>query len=1344
MTNAEHDDAFAHQANRLGMVTLDQVDEARLLQEEISSGSSPISLADALIQSGAITPVQKENVLKQLEARKTGGIKQLGQYKLLKKLGQGGMGAVYLSEDTLMQRKVAIKILPKKFADDAQFLSRFRREAKAAGNLNHVNICGAFSVGEEQGHHYYVMEYLPGQSLGEKINSENLIECDEAVQIVIQATRGLQYSHKHGFIHRDIKPDNIFLTDEGIAKILDMGLTKNILGGEETTALTQTGMAVGTPNYISPEQARGDRDIDGRTDIYSLGATFYHMITGMVPFQASNAAAIILKHLNEQVPNPQDANMDIPDGVVHIITRMMAKEPDDRYADCGELLEDLELVVDGQDPSSQMLEAEKSSVAQAKVRGGEPRRGRRATGARDAVRRRRATSANEGVPRRRTKGQRVPAEPRDEEHGEDRLSPPASDRLPLYIGGGVAAAILMVVAWFLVFSGKPEPATAKKSPTSEAAKKDPEAVRESDEPSTSAPGVTEPNVVEDGWEMKFRKIQTFAAEHPTKFDEIIQKYREFLGRVRRNPARPRFEDRVLLEIESVKKRLLASSEVALPGTGAGTSKSLADPRELARALFAKGRRPTDEELKRLTAMPPPPEPRRVDYSVLFARHGMHGWNGDYGSKADIAVVAGEQALRVQQGKGRHACYRTFDVFANRTRVRMRIYQKGIQKTQLCVQTNSSARCNVAFTLPPPEKWTEVRVALGEAEAKGVKLSNIPIRHIEIHGFPVKEGQGFFAISSFQIISGMPAAASQVEYAKRQGLPKETSLDLGNGVAMQFVLVPPGTFMMGYSGIQRAKPVHRVTLTKPFYLGKYEVTQAQHKRVMKKISRKTTNPNLPATSVSWDGCRTFCQKMTAMTEQAVRLPTEAEWEYACRAGTDTRYSFGDLEGELAHYAWFRGNAGGGIQRKGQKKHNAFGLYDMHGNAAEWCADVFSTYTNKALSDPVGPKQGDQMVVRGGSWKSAAFQCSSASRDIKSRGTMLPSLGFRVAMDVSQAMRGQKGAGATTDRSSDASLATGLVGHWRFDDGMGATASDSSGMGKRGKLVGGPVWVEEGKDGGALRFDGKDDYVEVPYDPLFELPNGGAAIALWLKVDPTVKLGQTTTMGVLRRYSHSNGMAAGNYELSLRQQGPTDPPALRVLVGNPRGHDVVKDAKAFSLGKWHHVAFVWNSTSLLLYVDGRRVVIRPRKAEVTYLPRLPLELGRSNGCHLRYFMGIMDDVRIYSRALRAEEVKALFDLGTSAPGISADVLRATAQGRASGRVDRYTIRKKLGSGRKGSAYVVYDEETRKEVCLKVGPVAGLNATDRDRFKERERSGEILRFDIIGDWYVLVEPVEGGGSR
>jgi formylglycine-generating enzyme required for sulfatase activity len=192
-------------------------------------------------------------------------------------------------------------------------------------------------------------------------------------------------------------------------------------------------------------------------------------------------------------------------------------------------------------------------------------------------------------------------------------------------------------------------------------------------------------------------------------------------------------------------------------------------------------------------------------------------------------------------------------------------------------------------------------------------------------------------------------------------PKEVNLDLGGGVMMKLVLIPAGKFMMG-----EGKDQHEVTISKPFYVGVTEVTQAQYEAVMGTNPSHFKGATNPVETVSWNDATEFCKKLSEKTRQAVRLPTEAEWEYACRAGTTSRFSFGDEDSALGDYAWHDDNSDRTTHPVGQKRPNAWGLYDMHGNVEEWCADWYGDYPKGAVTDPQGPASGTNRVLRGGAW------------------------------------------------------------------------------------------------------------------------------------------------------------------------------------------------------------------------------------------------------------------------------------------------------------------------------------------------------------------------------------------
>ncbi len=274
--------------------------------------------------------------------------KTLGGCRISRKIGSGGMGAVYEALHLGLDKKVAIKILPPEFTSHATALERFQREARAAAKLEHANIVQVLNVGNEGGYNFIVMQFVEGESLGRLVSQRKALPWREALKFIREAARGLASAHAAGVIHRDIKPDNILVSKDGVAKVADFGLARTL---DSAVSLSTTGQIMGTPDYMSPEQAQAQK-IDGRGDIYSLGATFYFLLCGKKPFHADTPLAIIMKHVSEPPRPLREFNPDVPVPVENVIAKMMAKKPEDRFADCTALITALDELERGGTPVS--------------------------------------------------------------------------------------------------------------------------------------------------------------------------------------------------------------------------------------------------------------------------------------------------------------------------------------------------------------------------------------------------------------------------------------------------------------------------------------------------------------------------------------------------------------------------------------------------------------------------------------------------------------------------------------------------------------------------------------------------------------------------------------------------------------------------------------------------------------------------------------------------------------------------------------------------------------------------------------------------------------------------------
>lgn len=269
---------------------------------------------------------------------------QIPGYQLLSKLGSGGMGAVYKARQISLDREVAIKVLPKKYASNPQFVERLYAEGKAAAKLNHPNIVGALDVGQAGDVHYFVMEYVEGTTVYDELMENIRYDEDEAIPVILAMARALEHAHKAGIVHRDVKPQNMMMTPDGVAKLADMGLARGATQGEDEAA---AGQVMGSPFYMSPEQILNKPDVDFRTDIYSLGASFYYMLLGKPPFDEPTAQAVMKAHVRKPLIAPHKADSRISEGVSQIIEVCMAKLKEDRYSNTSHLVEDIEAVAEG-------------------------------------------------------------------------------------------------------------------------------------------------------------------------------------------------------------------------------------------------------------------------------------------------------------------------------------------------------------------------------------------------------------------------------------------------------------------------------------------------------------------------------------------------------------------------------------------------------------------------------------------------------------------------------------------------------------------------------------------------------------------------------------------------------------------------------------------------------------------------------------------------------------------------------------------------------------------------------------------------------------------------------------
>jgi eukaryotic-like serine/threonine-protein kinase len=353
---------------RRGLATAAEVEACKSKRTQMTAtkekdGSK--SLLEIMVDAKVLTRSQMVRLLQEAGGNESNKKFQIPGYQVISKIGKGSMGVVYKAKQLSVDRIVAIKILLDTLAQNKEFIKRFEREAKIAARLSHNNIVNAIDAGEVDGHYFFVMEYVEGPTIKDYLDKHKTFNEKEALQIVLSVAEALKHAHTRGLIHRDVKPENIILTRDAV-KLADLGLAR--ITDDEKWGLSEAGMAIGTPYYISPEQVRGQTNIDIRADIYSLGATLYHMVTGRVPYGGDSPTEVMRKHVDPKVPivPPDHLNSNLSGGLGMVVETMMAKNREHRYQSPDDLILDLKCLMRDESP---MIAGQKPDVLQGLAEG---------------------------------------------------------------------------------------------------------------------------------------------------------------------------------------------------------------------------------------------------------------------------------------------------------------------------------------------------------------------------------------------------------------------------------------------------------------------------------------------------------------------------------------------------------------------------------------------------------------------------------------------------------------------------------------------------------------------------------------------------------------------------------------------------------------------------------------------------------------------------------------------------------------------------------------------------------------------------------------------------------------
>jgi len=1005
--------------------------------------------------------------------------REFGNYRIERKLGEGGMGAVFLAHDTKLDRQVAIKA-PFLNGDDQAAITRFKRETRLLAALRHPNICPVYEAGEVDGQHFMAMAYIDGRSLGEYLGDGKPLPPGAVAAVMFKLAGAIEDAHNAGIVHRDLKPANIMIDGRNEPLVMDFGLARS--HAEHATQLTAPGSLVGSPAFMSPEQVEGDPEqIGPPADIYALGVVMYQMLTGRLPFKAPFAKLLVLI-LTEEPQKPREINPEIHPALEGICLRAMAKDPANRMtaADLKEALrahiqnptqKDTAGLTDTRQPASTTtVSTTVSSTAGA-----------------SAITRELFDQLEGRLQRR----------------GRIRFFRNSVLALLLLILAGVAGC----AAWLwtdagsvIVKSGDPSvvvtvtrnghlvdefrtgdrPASnAYYSGNFTVAVKDPQLTGCSIEQPDFALQRGQLMIVEVQPPVE-RRVAIFVVTHQGRVSIQTVDEDKIVAALSGLPAGRFTMNRIDLQHGSGDKltqavdliaRLPQSPDIWLTGgRSAADNNSLTQLSRLKtlQGLHVKSGKVTAAGLKQLAALP---QLRRaafedtpLDNSALQALAGAATLNtlsfDGCGISSDglqqlqqlpalkslsiarnqltaegVAALAGFPALEELSlpGKAELTEEEVVSIAAIKNLRSLNLKGSGVQDPQLLkiasivtlelLDISDTSVTDNGLVDLQKSKLKEINVNNTQVSQHGVGWvqSVLPGARLDSRFTPGGKPLGVAQAA----IQAVEAKQRQQAYVRANNLKPEYQ----NSLKHTMRLIPPGDFRMGSSdelvavlnrglgntASNHEAPQRKVTITKPFYMGVKEITQAEYKAVTGADPSVTKDPNLPVGMVRWTDAVTFCNLLSKKEGReecysfspevtvnynatGYRLPTEAEWEYASRGGVESAWHFGGSASEIDQYAWHAGNSGNKLRAGGGKLPNAFGLFDLYGLRLEWCNDYYgaSYYAAGEVFDPHGPATGSTRVARGGHHMHPVEACRSAHRRAHSPTVTYPFGGLRIVL------------------------------------------------------------------------------------------------------------------------------------------------------------------------------------------------------------------------------------------------------------------------------------------------------------------------------------------------------------
>ena len=871
----------------------------------------------------------------------------LGRYVVESELGQGGMGVVYLCLDKVGGVKVAVKGLPPEVSHNSDEMEEVRRNFQLVCALRHPGIAGIRTLEREEstGLYYLVMDIAEGQNLTRWMREHDEPGLTaEKLTILRDIASALDYAHERRILHRDIKPGNIMVGPDGHAQVLDFGLAAQIRSSMSRVSLMVTSQS-GTPAYKSPEQWRG-RPQRAAADQYSLAVIAYKMISGELPFDGDDLTMLGRAVMNE-VPEKVSG---VPAPVNAALQKALAKEPEDRFESCAAFAAAL-----SSDGRALTLAAPLKWIAASvilltlAVGGGlwwhERVKSEELVSTEPRTVAASATGAATAVPEVSQVRQTVVNADADLRRQEE-VAKLTTTRTKITIKVSAAKDDYAKVA---PYRSEKEGFESHLS--------------EIDRQWEAVEGIQNPKTLAEA-------EKTLAAV--TEAADAIAFELNWLSTNRDGcDAAKRIEKEIADELEP-KLREFKADDVAKSKYDKGQGERAAASSALGRGEFASARRQYETAKTTLSAALAEARQFHIKTALTVANEYKN---------AERWQNCIDEAMKVLGWDSQNAEAQALKTDAeSHLTPTLRVVAKVGEREVKATATFGDKR------LVSPWVWNE-----NVREGKILPNADTAVEYVE-------GDKRYVGTMKSQIVDwvGSKTVVVNLVECKEPKPGEEREFELVNGVRMKFCWCPPGDFMMGSPTTEDPRDndevQHRVKLTQGFWMGKYEVTQRQWESVMGDNPSRFKGANRPVEQVSWNDCQEFIRKVNAAGQVKVELPTEAQWEYACRAGSTTAYCCGNRLDDA--YAWYYDNSASKTHDVNTLKPNAWGLYDMHGNVWEWCADWYGTYPMGSVTDPTGAASGGLRVDRGGGCNYIARYCRSAYRSRNWPGSRYYNLGFRL--------------------------------------------------------------------------------------------------------------------------------------------------------------------------------------------------------------------------------------------------------------------------------------------------------------------------------------------------------------